>query len=298
MVYQRIKYFLKAAQTGSFSKAAGEKYVSPQALAKQIVQLEEELGGRLFDRSPQGVVLTRLGEYAFHKFSKIDHDLNHAVEELKVLAMNDKERITVGIFSALPQETLVTPIISLLLASFPNYQIGLELINLHEGRKLLQERKIDLLLTNTHEQDDWSGYRRMSFGEYETKVIVSLRHPWALKEKITAEDMRQEMFLKMKMDTSIYTVPLKQSFYENIPCRCVQKVSNFDTLFTLLQQGKAFAVFPMAFIHMDVAKIKCFDYPDRKFLFHTALIYNPQNGLSGLDKVVAELTDEFDLREL
>ena len=32
--------------------------------------------------------------------------------------------------------------------------------------------------------------RRLSFGEYETKIIVSLRHPWALKDEITSEDMR------------------------------------------------------------------------------------------------------------
>lgn len=297
MIYQRIRYFLKAAETGSFSKAAAEMYVSPQALTKQIGLLEEELGGKLFDRSPQGAALTRLGEYAFHELGKIHDDLNNAMEELKIRAQDDKERINIGIFSALPQETLVTPIVSFLLTSFPNYQIGLDLIDLGEGRKLLGEGKIDLLLTNTHEEDDWSGYRRLSFGEYETKVIVSLRHPWAIKETITAEDMRQETFLKMKADNHSYTVPPKQSFYENIPCKSVQSVNNFDTLFTLLQQGKAFAVFPLAFIHMDVARIKSFDFPGRRFLYHTALIYHPGNSLAGLDAVVTEFMEEFDLQE-
>ena len=260
MVYQRIRYFLKAAETGSFSKAAGEMYVSSQALTKQIGLLEEELGGKLFERSPQGVSLTRLGEYAFQKFGKIDADLNDTVEELKLRARDNKERINIGIFSSLPQEALVTPIVSFLLASFPNYQIGLDLINLHEGKKMLHEGKIDILLTNTHEEDDWSGYRCFSFAEHEAKVIVSLRHPWMVKNEITIEDMKQEVFLKMKMENEFYTVPADQSFYENIPCKSVQQVSNFDTMFTLLQQGESFAVFPMAFTHMDLAKIKCFDY--------------------------------------
>ena len=33
---RKIRYFLKAAETGSFSLAAREEYVSSQALAKQI----------------------------------------------------------------------------------------------------------------------------------------------------------------------------------------------------------------------------------------------------------------------
>ena len=45
MIYQRIKYFLKAAEYGSFSKAAAQMYVSPQALTKQIALLENEIGG-------------------------------------------------------------------------------------------------------------------------------------------------------------------------------------------------------------------------------------------------------------
>lgn len=98
MVYQRIRYFLKAAQTGSFSGAAKQVYVSSQALTKQIGLLEEELGGKLFERSPKGASLTRLGEYAYQKFEKIDTDLSDAIEELKIRARDGKERINIGIF--------------------------------------------------------------------------------------------------------------------------------------------------------------------------------------------------------
>ncbi len=272
--------------------------MSAQALTKQIGLLEEEVGGRLFERSHQGVVLTRLGEYAQQKFSKIDQDLNDTMEELKRRAGDKKERINIGIFSALPQESLVTPLISFMLGRFSKYQIGLNLIDLHEGRKLLLEGKIDILLTNTHEEDNWDGYRCLAFGEYEAKVIVSLLHPWAVKDWITAEDMRGETFLKMDMGYGYYTVPQENSFYENIPCKNIQRVGNFDTMYALLQQGGAFAVFPLAFTNMDRAKIKSFDFPERKFLFHTALVYDPDSRLNGLNDIVSEIEEEFELREV
>ncbi len=270
-------------------------YVSAQALTKQVALLEEELGGRLFERCPQGVSLTRLGEYARERFEKIDRDFNHAVEEIKARAGDGKERINIGIFSALPQESLVTPLVSFMMGAFADYQINLNLIDLHEGKKLLLEGKIDILLTNTHEEDNWAGYRCLSFARHDAKVIVSLLHPWAVKEHITAEDMRQETFLKLDMGRGDYTVPREESFYETIPCKNVQRVSNFDTMYALLQQGGAFAVFPMMFTNMDRAKMKYFDFPGKKLLFHTALIYNPGNRLSGLNNIAGEIEEEFDL---
>jgi DNA-binding transcriptional LysR family regulator len=273
-------------------------YVSAQALTKQIGLLEEELGGKLFERSPQGVSLTRLGIYARERFEKIDRDLNDTIEELKIRAGDKKERINIGIFSALPQEQLVSPVVSFLLGAFPDYQIGLNMIDLDEGRKLLLDNKIDFLMTNTHEEDNWEGYRCLSFGEFEAKIIVSLLHPWAVKSQITVEDMEKETFLKMDVGQGHYIIPQTESFYENIPCKNVQRVSNFDTMITLLNQGSAFAVFPMVFANMDHAKVKSFDLPGRKLLFHTAIIYNPYSTLNGINKIGEELAQEFDLKEI
>lgn len=298
MIYQRVKYFLKAAEEGSLKKAAEQMYVSSQALTKQVGLLEEELGGKLFERSAKGVRLTRLGEVAQQKLGKIEESFRRELEELKLMAHESKEQLRIGIFSALPQEGMVTPLVSFLLTAFPQYQIGLELIELDEGRKLLTEGKIDIFLTNTHDEDDWGIYQRLSFGEFESKVIVSLLHPWAVKEGITRSDMEQFTFLKMKMEHSVYRMPKEESFYENIPCKNIQLVRNFDTMYALLQQGEAFAVFPLAFFYADMAKIKVFDFPGKTLMFHTALIYNPDNCLEGFSDVMRELEEEFDLCRL
>lgn len=298
MTYQRIQYFLKAAETGSLKKAAEQMYVSAQALTKQVGFLEEELGGKLFERSAKGVRLTWLGEAAQQKLGKLDKELQYELEELKRLARGGKERLRIGIFSALPQDTMITPLVSFLLTAFPQYQIGLELIGLDEGRKLLMDGELDIFLTNTHDEDDWGTYRCLSFGEYRTKVIVSLNHPWAVKDRITLEDLKQGTFLKMKMENSRYKIPLEDSFYGQIPCKKIQYVVNFDTMYALLQQGEAFAVFPMAFLYMDVARIKAFDYPGKELIYHSVLVYNPESILPGFADMIQEIQEEFDLKRL
>ena len=294
-MYQKIRYFLKAAETGSFSTAAQEMFISPQAMTKQINALEAELGGKLFNRSPQGVTLTRFGQFTQQKFAPITQDFEQIIDEVKDYIRNDKVRVTIGIFSALPREELVSPIVSFLLASYPDYQISLEMIELEEGRKKLMDGKLDLLLTNVHEQDNLFGYDCLSFAEHETKVVVSLTHPWVMKDAITVEDMKQETFLKMEMDNEHYLVPSKDNFYLNIPCKNVRPVKNFDTMLILLRQGAGFGVFPMAFLDMDRAHVKCFDYPGKTLIYHTSLVYNKNNPLQGLKRIVSDLKEEFDL---
>jgi LysR family transcriptional regulator, glycine cleavage system transcriptional activator len=57
-----IKVFWAAARHGSFVKAASELHVTPSAVSLQVRQLEDELGLKLFERTPRGLALTTPGQ--------------------------------------------------------------------------------------------------------------------------------------------------------------------------------------------------------------------------------------------
>ncbi len=292
-MYQRIRYFLKAAELENFSLAAQELFISPQGLTKQINVLETELGGQLFLRSRRGAELTPLGKYAKQRLASVAQDFEKAVQDVRSHATDARESITVGIFSALPRESLVLPFVSYLLASYPDRQIQLEMVELSAGLQKFRDGKLDFLLTNVHEEDDLTGFERLTFGSYDAKVVVSLLHPWAIKDSISAEDMRKENFIKMKIETDRYTVPTEESFYRNVPCKKVMEANNFETLMVLLGQGAGFAIFPLAFTNMDRAKIKAFDYPGRSLRYDTALLYDPNNPVKDMDCIVKEIRENL-----
>lgn len=70
------KIFNQASASGSLSQAARELYMTQPAVSQAIMQLEEELGVRLFTRTPRGVVLTNEGhtllEYTNSAVSLLD----------------------------------------------------------------------------------------------------------------------------------------------------------------------------------------------------------------------------------
>ena len=58
----RLETFVKVAECGSFTKAADALFVTPTAVMKQINALEKELSVTLFDRTNQGLRITKPGE--------------------------------------------------------------------------------------------------------------------------------------------------------------------------------------------------------------------------------------------
>ena len=62
MDYAAWKLFIDSAELGSLSKVAVAYGTSQPHISRQIGELEKECGGRLFQRTGRGVVLTELGE--------------------------------------------------------------------------------------------------------------------------------------------------------------------------------------------------------------------------------------------
>lgn len=56
-----LKYFLMAAREENITKAAALLHVTQPTLSRQIAQLEEELGVKLFERSNHNIILTDEG---------------------------------------------------------------------------------------------------------------------------------------------------------------------------------------------------------------------------------------------
>lgn len=65
MLLRQIKYFVTVVDTGSFTEAAEECFISQSAISQQILSLEKELGVQLLVRSTRRFTLTEPGKYLY-----------------------------------------------------------------------------------------------------------------------------------------------------------------------------------------------------------------------------------------
>ena len=96
-----LRYALAAAETGSFSRAAGQFSVKQSTLSKRIRILELRLGLSLFDRSTQGVALTAVGHRFLDRARAILADLEALSTESEALAKGNVGTLRIGFQSSL-----------------------------------------------------------------------------------------------------------------------------------------------------------------------------------------------------
>ena len=78
----QLKYFVAAAESRSFTKAAEQFYISQTAITQQIRLLEETLGCPLFDRSTRPVSLTSAGTIFLREAKGILERMSRAQERV------------------------------------------------------------------------------------------------------------------------------------------------------------------------------------------------------------------------
>lgn len=91
MDFDQLETFLEVARHASFSRAAEKRFRTQPAVSSQIRALEEEVGGKLFDRSGGKVSLTAAGK-AFQKY--VEETL-HARKAM-LLSLAEMERVPRG----------------------------------------------------------------------------------------------------------------------------------------------------------------------------------------------------------
>src|SRR5437016_5337121 len=74
------------AEQGSMAKAAAELGISQPAVSDVIAGLEQSLGVRLFDRSPQGVEPTRYGHALLKRSLAAFDELKQGIRDIEFLS--------------------------------------------------------------------------------------------------------------------------------------------------------------------------------------------------------------------
>lgn len=89
-----LKAFEASGRHLSFTKAGAELFLSQSAVSRQIQQLEEQLGMKLFVRRTRALLLTDAGQHYFRAVQQALRDLREAAARLNVASHDRTVRVT------------------------------------------------------------------------------------------------------------------------------------------------------------------------------------------------------------
>lgn len=96
MEFKSVKFFIAVAECGNITRAAEQLGIVQPALTRQINQLEEEFGVRLFNRLPRGVQLTAAGREFLEHCRRIVDEIERARHEITAQGSQPRGVIALG----------------------------------------------------------------------------------------------------------------------------------------------------------------------------------------------------------
>jgi DNA-binding transcriptional LysR family regulator len=96
MELRHLRYFLAVGEEQHYGRAARRLRVAQPALSRQIQDLEEEVGFKLFERLPRGVKLSAAGQLFLADARRILQEVNEAVARAARVARGQSGTLRVG----------------------------------------------------------------------------------------------------------------------------------------------------------------------------------------------------------
>lgn len=192
MELRQLKYFVGIAETGCFSDASKQMFISQSAISQQIKALEEELGTQLFVRNTHSVALTESGQELLPLARRVLQDVtacSDRISDLKGLLCGE---LNVGLTYTLEpylRETMLN-----YMKKFPKVQLNAHYKNLPELLQKLRSNEIDVMLsmmpTSPHDFIE-----SIPLMHYRLSAIMRKTHPLATKKKLTFQDLEHQQLI-------------------------------------------------------------------------------------------------------
>ncbi|MCW3785234.1 LysR family transcriptional regulator [Plebeiibacterium sediminum] len=141
--FRHYKYFLAVAEDLHFRKAAERLFISQPGLSRQIKQMEDELGIKLFKRHNRKVELTEAGLYLQQELKNNFRQLDDLIHHAKLLNSGINGHLNLGFVGSAMQK-VIPDLLMKFRNSHPNITFSLNEIDNNQQVKALIEQEIDI----------------------------------------------------------------------------------------------------------------------------------------------------------
>jgi DNA-binding transcriptional LysR family regulator len=235
--FYQLTYFLAAAQTQNFRKAAELCLVAQSALSRQIAALEDELEVALFTRHKQRVTLTAAGqEYALYVSNAMEQ-LQEGQQFLSELRAGQRGTILIGCI-----ESLATAFLPSLFASFrqryPHIRLKVRVNHTDELITAVEQGEVELgLILDPRQQSELLIVKELY--RQPLHLLVSAQHPLAQRKDVAVafEQIVTEPFILLDETSRMGQITKRIFAQRGLPLRPLVEIESVEGLKEMVKQG-------------------------------------------------------------
>jgi DNA-binding transcriptional LysR family regulator len=203
MELRHLRYFVAVAEELNVRQAATRLHLSQPPLSRQIHDLEDEVGTKLFVRSKSGMRLTEAGRTFLKEARSILAQSQRAVQLAQAASRGEAGHLEIA-YAVEGFEPVLLRVIRLFRRLFPMVELGIREMQYHQQVQELIHQRIDL------------GYVGIRFPELESELVfecvrkapflVALppEHPLAKQRRLSLSALANEKFISIRRTAPAY----------------------------------------------------------------------------------------------
>lgn len=171
-----LRYFMTVGRLGSIRRAADELNVSASAIARQILNVEAEIGAPLFERLPSGLRLTAAGEIMMAAGGRWQKNMLDVRAQIDALRGLKRGHVEMAVIDALAKG-VIPAAIHAIQTRYPGITIGVRVLENEKVRRAVSNGEVDFgILLEPHSYRDLTV---RAFVEVVLGFVTPVGHPLA-----------------------------------------------------------------------------------------------------------------------
>ena len=196
VVLTQLRAFFVVIEEGSLSRAAARLHQSQSALTRQMQALEDEVGGRLFERTHAGVHLTGAGHIIADTMRTVVAAYDRGIAEAsQLLKHGERKTLRIGYLPSAAQAYL-DPALAVLRRTHPQVKVVLHDLFPGEQIDLLRRGEIDVALVGQEGRIAEREFYTRKLATLPLVVILPADHPLAARPSVRLAELRGERFVR------------------------------------------------------------------------------------------------------
>jgi DNA-binding transcriptional LysR family regulator len=240
---RHLRYFVAAAREENVTRAALRLHVSQPGVSRQISDLEEEIGFRLFERGPKSLRLTEAGRHFLGEAEAILKLADEAVRKAGLIARGGQGTLHVGYAPTLCVE-LLPRALRRFQSRFPKVRVALHDLSPAEMIAQLSQGAVQVALLPRPERRRLRGLEFHELARYPICAAVAPKHPLGRAKSVALERIAREPLIAYnRISFPEFSEELKRLFGRAAP-PVAEEHEDANSVFTAVESGRGFALVP------------------------------------------------------
>jgi DNA-binding transcriptional LysR family regulator len=239
MELRHLRYFVAVGEEQHYGRASRRLRVAQPALSRQIQDLEEEVGFKLFDRLPRGVKLSVAGKLFLEDARRILQAVSEATARAAHMARGQSGTLRVGF----PENASWHGVVPNSFRRFREQQPDAEL-QLHPAASLeqsdsIRSGRLDAGFVNFMPKAD-PELDQLAVAVHHVELAVPKRHPLTKLKKLRLRDLTHAVFVwfPRRASPAFYDRLMHECYRGGLKSPCiVQEGLNEATILSLVSTG-------------------------------------------------------------